>query len=155
MLSVAMTEAQASFIIVAIVGLVRPIQVRQRKLFIHCGITVIELPCAAAELQALRRKVYVDAVVIDARSLPPTEQPASPFVELVTSSCATSGNIAPTSVVVLGNKHVPRWVRSVCEQYGARFVATLPRGPNYPALIRILREMRGVQTACCSPPALS
>jgi hypothetical protein len=148
-----MTEAPASFLFVAIAGLVRPIQVRQRKLFTHCGITVIELPCAADELQALRRKVYVDATVIDARPLPPSSEPAAAFVELVASSCATSGDMAAMSVVVLGNKHVPRWVRAVCEQYGARFLSTLPRGPNYPELIRILREMRGVQTDCCSRPS--
>jgi hypothetical protein len=148
-----MTEPHVSFIIVAIVGLVRPIHVRQQKLFTHCGIKVIELPCDANELQALRRKVYVDAVVIDARSQPSTSQPAAAFVELVASSCATSGDMSPMSVVVLGNRHVPRWVRAITEQHGARFLSTLPRGPNYPELIRILREMRGVQTDCCLWPS--
>jgi hypothetical protein len=147
-----MVEAHASFIIVAIAGLVRPIQVRQQKLFTHCGIKVIELPCATDDLQALRRKVYVDAVVIDARSLPPTPEPAAAFVELVASSCATSGDLAPMSVVVLGNRHLPRWVRAISEEHGARFLSTSPRGPNYPELIRILREMRRVQADCCLPP---
>jgi hypothetical protein len=146
-----MAEAQASFIIVAIAGLARPIQVRQQKLFTHCGIKVIELPCAADELQALRRKVYVDAVVIDARSQ--TSEPAAAFVKLVASSCATSSDMAPSSVVVLGNRHLPRWVRAISEQHGARFLSTLPRGPNYPELIRILREMRAVQTDCCLRPS--
>jgi hypothetical protein len=148
-----MTEAHASFLIVAIAGLVRPIQMRQRKLFTHCGITIFEFPIAADELHALRRKVNVDAVVIDARSLPPALEPALAFVQLVASSCATSGGMAPMSVVVLGNKHLPRWVRAITEQHGARFLSTLPRGPNYPELIRILREMRDVQTDCCQPPS--
>jgi hypothetical protein len=148
-----MTDERAGFIIVAIAGLMRPIQVRQQKLFTHCNIKVIELPCAADELQALRRKVYVDAVVIDARSLPSTSEPDAAFVELVASSCATSGDMAPMSVVVLGNRHLPRWVRAMSEQHGARFLSTLPRGPNYPELIRILREMRAVQTDCCLPPS--
>jgi hypothetical protein len=150
-----MTEAQASFLIVAIAGLVKPIQVRQRKLFTHCGITVMEFPIAADELHALRRKVNVDAIVIDARSLPNTPDPALSFVGLVESSCGTSDGFAPMTVIVLGNKHLPRWVRSVTEQRGARFLSTQPNGPNYPELIRILREMRGVQTDCCSrSPAL-
>lgn len=150
-----MADAQGDFLIVAIAGLVKPVQVRQRKLFTHCGITVMEFPIAADQLQALRRKVNVDAIVIDARSLPPTPDPASSFVGLVESSCATSGGLAPMSVIVLGNKHVPRWVRTVAEQQGARFLSTQPNGPNCPELIRILREMRGVQTDCCSrSPAL-
>lgn len=150
-----MTEASANFLIVAMAGLVRSIQVRQRKLFTHCGITVIEFPMAADELQALRRKVNVDAIVIDARSLPPTPDPALRFVQLVASSCDTSDVTAPMSVIVLGNKHLPRWVRTITEQHGARFLSTQPNGPNHPALIRTLREMRGVQTDCClQSPAL-
>jgi hypothetical protein len=150
-----MADAQASFLIVAIAGLVKPIQVRQRKLFTHCGITVIEFPMAAGELQALRCKVNVDAIVIDARALPSSAHPDLPFVELVTSSCAASGGLAPMSVIVLGNKHVPRWVRATADQHGARFLSTQPNGPNYPELIRIVREMRGVQTDCClRSPAL-
>lgn len=148
-----MTEAQPSFLIVAIAGLAKPIQVRQRKLFTHCGITVIELPIAADELETLRRKVNVDAVVIDARPLTPTPEPAVPFVQLVTSSCDTSGGLAPMSVIVLGNRQLPRWVRTITEQHGARFLSTLPRGPNYHDLVRILREMRGVQGDCCQAPS--
>jgi hypothetical protein len=150
-----MTDAQTSFLYVAIAGFVRPIHVRLQNLFTHCGITVIELACDANELQALRRKVYVDAVVIDARSLSPTSEPAAAFIELVASSCATSGDTARMSVMVLGNRYVPRWVRAVCEQYGARFLSTPPAGPNYHELIRTLREMCGVQKDCCLPPANS
>lgn len=146
-----MTHARAAIIVVAIAGLVRPIQVRQRKLFTHCGVTVIELSCAADDLRALRRKVRLDAVVIDARSLEASVEPAPRFVDLMASTSATSGEIAPMSVIVLGNRRLPRWIRPLCERYGARFVSTLPRGPNYPALIRILREMRGVETDCCLP----
>lgn len=147
-----MTGPHAGFLVVAIAGLVRPIQVRTRKLFVHCGITAIELPSVAEDVQALRRKVNVDALVIDARSLAPTPEPSLPFVELVASSCAASGDAAPMSVVVLANKHVPGWVRALCKQYGARFLSTSPTGPNYPKLIGILRDMRGVQTDCCLPP---
>ena len=150
-----MAEAHASVIVVAILGLTRPIRVRQQKLFTHCGIKVIELPCAADELQALRRKVYVDAVVIDARSQPPASEAPASFVELVASSCATSGGMTHTSVVVLGNRHLPRWGRAISEQHSARFLSTLARGPSYPELIRILRDMRAVEKDCCLPPSSS
>lgn len=148
-----MAGAQRSFLFVALAGFVRPMQVRTQKLFVHCAIRVIELPIVAEPMRALRNKVNVDAVVIDARGLPPTSEPASAFIEFVSSSREASGGAAPMSVIVLGNKRVPRWVRGVCEQHGARFLSTQPRGPNYPELIRVLREMRGVDTACCSSRA--
>jgi hypothetical protein len=150
---VSMTHGQ-SFIVVAIAGLVRPIQVRTRKLLDHCGVTAIEIPCDADALESLRGKVRVDAVVLDARSLVPSEQPVAPFATIASSSGDVSGGFSPVSVIVLGNKHVPVWVRPMCERTGARFFATGENGPNYPALIRVLRETCGVETACCSPSTM-
>jgi hypothetical protein len=142
-----------SFIVVAFTGLVRPIQVRTRKLLDHCGVTAIEIPCNADALESLRRKLRVDAVVVDARSLAVSEEPAPSFAAIASSSENLSSGLPPMSVIVLGNRRVPAWVRSTCERNGARFLATGERGPNYPELIRVLRDMCGVETTCCSPAA--
>lgn len=142
------------FIVVAIAGFVRPIQVRTRKLLTHCGVTVIEIPCSASALETLRRKVSVNAVVIDARSLAPSEQPVPEFAAMASSSGEASDGLAPMPVVVLGDRHVPAWVRPMCERAGARFVSIGETGPNYPKLIRLLRHTCGIQTACCRPAAL-
>ncbi len=139
------------FIVVAIAGLVRPMQVRTQKLLVHCGVTVIEIPCNPGALDTLRRKVRLDAVVIDARSFERSEQPAPAFVAMVSSSGESSSGFAPMSVIVLGNRHVPAWVRPICERTGARFFAMRENGSDYPALIRVLRDMCGVEDACCRP----
>jgi hypothetical protein len=145
------------FIVVAIAGLVRPMQVRAQKLLVHCGVTAIEIPCDPEALDTLRKKVRVDAVVIDARSLEPSEQPAPAFVAMASSSSdesssgESSSGFAPMSVIVLGNRHVPAWVRPICERTGARFFTTREKSSDYPALIRVLREMCGVDNACCRP----
>jgi hypothetical protein len=142
------------FIVVAIAGLVRPIQVRTRKLLTHCGVTAIEIPCRAEALEALRGKVWVNAVVIDARSLVDAERAAEMaegFAAMASSSGDVSKGFAPMSVIVLGNRHVPAWVRPICERTGARFFATAENGPNFPKLIRMLRQMCGIQTVCCKP----
>jgi hypothetical protein len=143
-----------SFIVVAIAGLLRPLHVRTRKLLDHCGVTAIEIPCDADALVLLRRKVRVDAVVLDARSLAPSEQPVASFAAIASSSGDVSSGFSPVSVIVLGNKHMPIWVRPLCERTGARFFATGENGPNYPALIRALRETCGVETACCAPTTM-
>lgn len=131
----------------------RPIQVRTRKLLDHCGVTAIEIPCNADSLESLRRKFRVDAVVVDARSLAPSEQPAPSFAAIASSSETLSSGVSPMSVIVLGNRRVPEWVRSTCERAGARFLAIGERGPNYPELIRVSRETCGIETTCCSPAA--
>jgi tRNA-dihydrouridine synthase len=142
-----------SFIVVAIAGLVRPIQVRTQKLLDHCGVTAIEIPCDADALESLRQKVRVDAVVVDARSLASSEEPAPSFAAIASLNENLSSGFPPMSIIVLGNRHVPEWVRPICERTGARFLATGERGPNYPELIRVLRDMCGVETTCCSPAA--
>jgi hypothetical protein len=139
------------FIVVAIAGLVRPMQVRTQKLLVHCGVTAIEIPCDPEALDTLRKKVWVDAVVIDARSLEPSEQPAPAFVAMASSSSESSNGFAPMSVIVLGNRHVPAWVRPICERTGTRFFTTREKSSDYPALIRVLRDMCGVENACCRP----
>jgi hypothetical protein len=144
-----------SFIVVAIAGLLRPILVRTRKLLDHCGVTAIEISCNADALEALRRRVRVDAVVIDARSLAPSEHPAPSFAAIVASNENPASGLPPISVIVLGNKHVPDWVRPTCERSGARFLAVGANGPNYPELIRVLRETCGIETTCCSPASMN
>jgi hypothetical protein len=139
------------FILVAIAGLVRPMQVRTKKLLVHCGVTAIEIPCDPEALDALRKKVRVDAVVIDARSLDASEQPPPAFETMVSSGNELWSGFAPTSVIVLGNRHVPAWVRPMCERAGARFFAARENSPDYPALIRVLRDMCGVEDVCCRP----
>jgi hypothetical protein len=142
------------FIVVAIAGLVRPIQVRTQKLLAHCGVTAIEIACSADALDALRSKVWVNAVVIDARSLAPADRAAEMaerFAAMASSNGDVSKGFAPASVIVLGNRHVPTWVRPICERTGARFFATAENGPNFPKLIRMLRQMCGIETTCCKP----
>jgi hypothetical protein len=138
------------FIVVAIAGLVRPMQVRTQKLLVHCGVTAIEIPCAPEALTRLRRRVRLNALVIDARSLEPSEQPVPAF-EAMASSGGASSSDSPMSVIVLGNRHVPTWVRPLCERSGARFFAVRDNGSDYPALIRVLRDMCGIEDACCRP----
>ena len=123
----------------------------REKLLVHCGVTAIEIPCDPEALDTLRKKVRVDAVVIDARSLEPSEQPAPAFVAMASSGGESPSGFAPMSVIVLGNRHVPAWVRPMCERTGARFFATREKSSDYPALIRVLRDMCGVENACCRP----
>ena len=140
----------ATFIVVAIAGVAFPLHARTRKLLAHCGVTLVEIALRADALNELRRKVRVDAVVVDARVLPPSTQEAPEFVGL--ASCGRSASSdAAIPVVVLGNRRVPVWVRSVCDRSGARFISTRPQGPNYAQLIRILRDMCGLSTGCCKP----
>lgn len=143
------------FIVVAIAGLVRPMQVRTRKLLEHCGVTTIEIPCAPAALDALRGKVRLNALVLDARSLKSAELPASWFEAMAASGSAVSTGVLPMSVIVLGNRHVPAWVRPMCERTGARFLATRDQSSDFPALIRVLRDMCGIEDACCRPGMMS
>lgn len=140
------------FIVVAIAGLARPMQARNRKLLEHCGVTAIEIPCAPEALDALRGKVSLNALVLDARSLESSDQPA-PFETMAGSGRASSSGVGvlPMSVIVLGNRHVPAWVRPICERTGARFLAARDQGSDYPALIRVLRDMCGIEDACCRP----
>jgi hypothetical protein len=139
-----------AFIVVAIAGLAFPAHARTRKLLAHCGVTLVEIPCHADGLNELRRKIRVDAVIVDARVLPPSTEEAPEFVALA-SGGRTASIDGAIPVVVLGNRRVPAWVRSVCDQFGARFISTRPRGPNYAQLIRILRDMCGLSAGCCKP----
>lgn len=139
-----------AFIVVAIAGFALPLHARTRKRFAHCGVTVVEIPTEAKALNELRRKVRIDAVVVDARALASSNQEHPEFVALTSCGRATA-NDGPMAVVVLGNRHMPGWVRGVCDRIGARFFATSPLGPNYPELIRVLREMCGVSSDCCMP----
>jgi hypothetical protein len=139
------------FIVVAIAGLTRPMQVRTRKLLEHCAVTAIEIPFASEALATLRKKVRVDAVVIDARSLAPSDQASPGFAAMVSSAGDLSNGFAPMSVIVLGNRHVPAWVRPMCERTGARFFTAREKSSDYPALIRILRDMCGLDDVCCRP----
>ena len=140
----------APFIVVAIAGLSLPIHVRTRKLLAHCGLTVVEIPSRVEALNELRRKVRVHALVVDARSLPPSTQESPEFAAL-TSSGHSTANDEPMAVVVLGNRDVPAWMRSVCDRSGARFINIGREGPNYAELIRVLRGMCGLSADCCMP----
>jgi hypothetical protein len=144
-----MAHSVTAFIVVAIAGLAFPLHARTRKLLSHCGVTLVEIPWHPDALNELRRKVRVDAVVLDARVLSPSTREAPEFVAL--TSCGRSeSDDRPLAVVVLGDRRVPVWVRAVCERVGARFLSTKPQGPNYAQLIRILRDMCGLST-CCKP----
>jgi hypothetical protein len=143
------------FIVVAIAGLVRPIHVRAQKLLEHCGVTAIEIPFAPEALDSLRKKVRLNALVLDARSLEPSDQPAPAFVAMASSGGESSVGFAPMPVIVLGNRHVPEWVRPICERTGARFFTTREKSSDYPALIRLLRDMCGIEDVCCRPIGMS
>jgi hypothetical protein len=140
-----------AFIVVAIAGLARPMHARARKLLEHCGVQAIEMACAPEPLARLRQKVRLNALVIDARSLEPSEQPVAAFEAMAASGTALSNSGLSMCVIVLGNRHVPAWVRPMCERTGARFFTTRERSSDYPALIRVLRDMCGIEDACCRP----
>jgi hypothetical protein len=145
-----MPSPVSTFIVVAIAGLALPLHARTRKLLSHCGVTVLEIPSRAEALADLRRKVRVDAVVMDARALPASAHEVPEFVALASCGRSSAGE-GPMAVVVLGNRSVPGWVRAACDRIGARFFATSPRGPNYRELIRVLRDMCGTASECCTP----
>jgi hypothetical protein len=143
------------FIVVAIAGLVHPMQVRAQKLLEHCGVTAIEIAFDTEALDTLRRKVRLNALVLDARSLDPSDQPTPSFVAMASAGGESSAGFAPMPVIVLGNRHVPAWVRPICERTGARFFTTRDKSSDYPALIRVLRDMCGVEDVCCRPVGMS
>lgn len=147
-----MPHSVSAFIVVALAGFALPLHARTRKLLAHCGVTVLEIPSQVEALVALRQNVRVDAMVMDARVLPTSSQEVPEFVALASCGRSSAGT-GPMAVVILGNRHVPGWVRAACDRIGARFFATSPTGPNYRELIRVLRDMCGITSACCTPAA--
>lgn len=137
---------------VALVGMSRPIPVRSQHLLRHCGFIVAQIERDPVDLRALLGRIRLDAIVVDARPLSGSKDPDPSFLAVLSCATAVAPDETPKSLIVLGNGRTP-WVRQAAHDHGAVFLWTGAQGPNYLELARLLRDLRGLSSECCLPPA--